>query len=141
MGKKVDVAVFDRDNIVEWKEYKLNESGTKISIVPEGAGYFMPEIDNDSALYFPRFKKYFFFGERSYKKVYFVNNKAKKCFNFKTGEISLPDPEVVKSAVGVALAGRIGQDVNKGTPWYVWFLVAINTLAFFLLLNLGGFIR
>ena len=112
MGKKVKTAVFGNDNIVEWKRYELNDSGNRLSIVKEGAGYFMPEIDNDSPLYFPSWKKFILFGERTYTKVYFVNNKAKKCYDFKRGEMSLPDLEAIDTSIASTQLNKIGSPVQ-----------------------------
>ena len=133
MGKKVNVAVFGNDNVVEWKKYELNEAGDRISIVKEGAGYFMPKITNDSPLYFPRTKKYLLFGERQYKKVYFVNQKAKECFNFKTGVMSLPDLEQIERSIASTQLNQIGRpEINN--PWQLNVLLLVTVVL--LLLNL-----
>jgi len=140
MGRKVNVAVFGNDNIVEWKKYELNEAGDKISIVKEGAGYFMPEIDNDSPLYFPSWKKYLLFGERQYKKVYFVNNKAKKCYDFKRGEISLPDLEQIDNSIGSTQLNKIGNPDN-GIPWQLNALLLLAIIITMLILGTSGVLR
>ena len=137
MAKKVNVAVFDYDNIVEWKKYELNESGNRISIVKEGAGYFMPEIDNDSPLYFPLWKKFLLFGERTYKKVYFVNNKAKKCYDFKTGTISLPDLDQIDRSIASTQLNKIGSPAQD-TPWQLWVILISTVLNLLFMLNISG---
>ena len=137
---KVKTAVFGNDNIVEWKNYELNESGNRISIVKEGAGYFMPEIDNDSPLYFPSWKKFILFGERTYKRVYFVNNKAKKCYDFKKGEMSLPDLEQIDNSIASTQLNKIGSPVED-IPWQLWATMMFSLLGFFLALVGSGVLR
>lgn len=140
MGKKVNVAVFGNDNVVEWKKYELNEAGDRISIVKEGAGYFMPEIDNDSPLYFPSWKKYFLFGERQYKKVYFVNNKAKKCYDFKRGEMSLPDLEQIDISIGSTQLNKIGNPDNN-IPWQLNLILLVVLIIAMLIIGTSGVLR
>ena len=140
MGKKVKVAVFGNDNCVEWKDYEINESGNRLTIVKEGAGYFMPEIDNDSPLYFPSWKKFFLFGERTYKKVYFVNNKAKKCYDFKRGVLSMPDLEQIDTSIASTQLNKIGSPVQD-TPWQLWAILASVLLNLLLVLNMSGVLR
>ena len=137
MGKKVKVAVFGNDNIVAWKNYELNDSGDRISIVKEGAGYFMPEIDNDSPLYLPSLKKFILFGERTYKKVYFVNNKAKKCYDFKRGVLSMPDLEQIDTSIASTQLNKIGSPVQD-TPWQLWAILGSVLLNLLLVLNMSG---
>ena len=137
---KVKTAVFGNDNRVEWKNYELNDSGNRISIVKEGAGYFMPEIDNDSPLYFPSWKKFLLFGERTYKRVYFVNNKAKKCYDFKRGEMSLPDLEAIDTSIASTQLNKIGSPVEN-IPWQLWATMMFSLLGFFLALVGSGVLR
>lgn len=137
MGKKVKVAVFGNDNIVEWKNYELNDSGDRISIVKEGAGYFMPEIDNDSPLYLPSLKKFILFGERTYKRVYFVNNKAKKCYDFKRGVLSMPDLKQIDTSIASTQLNKIGSPVQD-TPWQLWAILGSVLLNLLLVLNMSG---
>jgi len=137
MGKKVKVCVFDNDHRVEEKQYELSEAGDKISIVKEGAGYFMPEIDNDSFLEFKSWKKWLLFGERTYVRKYFVNNRAKKCFNFKTGEISQPDIEGLKKAIANDQLAKIGTEEQK-TPWQLNILLVLSFLSILILAQIAG---
>ena len=137
---KVKVAVFGNDNCVEWKDYELNESGNRITIVKEGAGYFMPEIDNDSPLYFPSWKKWILSGERTYKKVYFVNNKAKKCYDFKRGVLSMPDLEQIDTSIASTQLNKIGSPVQD-IPWQLWVAGIFSILNFFLALSMSGVLR
>jgi len=140
MGKKVKTAVFGNDNIVEWKYYELNDSGDRLSIVKEGAGYFMPEIDNNSPLYFPSWKKFILFGERTYTKVYFVNNKAKKCYDFKKGEMFLPDLEQIDTSIASTQLNKIGSPVQD-IPWQLWASFIISLLTFLLVFGMSGVLR
>ena len=134
---KVKTAVFGNDNRVEWKNYELNDSGNRISIVKEGAGYFMPEIDNDSPLYFPSWKKFILFGERTYTRVYFVNNKAKKCYDFKRGELSLPDLEAIDTSIASTQLNKIGSPIQD-IPWQIWAILASTVLNLLFVLNMSG---
>ena len=137
---KVKTAVFGNDNCVEWKDYEINESGNRLTIVKEGAGYFMPEIDNDSPLYFPSWKKWVLCGERTYKKVYFVNNKAKKCYDFKRGVLSMPDLEQIDTSIASTQLNKIGSPVQE-IPWQLWVAGIFSILNFFLALSMSGVLR
>ena len=138
MTDKVKTAVFGKDLRVEFKDYKLTTTGHKISIVPEGAGYFMPEIGPTTFLDLPLWKKYLLFGPRTYKRVYFIEKKGAKCVDFgEGGKIYGPDIEQLKKANMALLAEKIGQDANKGTPWYIWAILGFEIL---ILLYLMGVI-
>lgn len=142
MSDKVKTAVFGKDLRVKFENHKLNATGHKISIVKEGAGYFMPEIGPTTFLDMPLRKKYLFFGPVSYERVYFTEKKGSKCVDFgEGGKVYGPDPEQVKKANMALLAGKIGQDSNKGIPWYIWGMLGLNVVSFLLLLQLAGVIR
>jgi len=138
MADKIKTAIFGKDLRVKLENHKLNASGNKISIIPEGAGYFMPEIGPTTFLDWPSHKKFLFFGPRTYKRVFFVEKKGAKCIDFGLGGILYgPDLEQLKKANMVLLAEKIGQDAQKGTPWYVWAILGLNLLIF---LNIIGVI-
>lgn len=136
MGRKIRVCVFDNDHRVTEKDYELSEAGDRINIVAGGAGYFMPEIDNDSFLEFPSWKKFILFGERTYKRKYFVNNRAKKCYNFKTGEISHPDLEGLKRALANDQLGKIGTE-KESSPWQLNLVVLLAFIILVLLVQIS----
>jgi len=153
MGKKVKLAVFDKDQTVKLERHEISNNGNRISIVPEGAGYFMPEIGPTKFLYWPIRKRYFLFGERNYERVYFALKKGTSCLDFAKKiayydeETALgvvvygPDVEQVKRANLNLLAEKIGVDNNPKTPWYVWPILIFSLLSFFLLLNISGVLR
>ena len=71
-----------------------------------------------------------------------MHKKGSKCVDFgQGGKVYGPDPDQVKKANMALLAGKIGQDTNKGIPWYIWVTLGLNLVTFFLLLQLSGVIR
>ena len=129
-GAKVKTAVFGKDLFVDIKNYPLSKAGNKISIVESGAGYFMPEIGPNHFLYWPTRRKYIFFGKWVYEPIFFALKRGKKCIDFslKNPEAYGPDIEAIDAAIGNNLAGQIGADINKGTPWYVWVILVVLLL-------------
>ena len=139
---KVKTAVFGNDLRVELKNYEISKNGNRISIVPEGAGYFMPEIGPTTFLDWPiRKKKYFLFGAPVYKRIYFTIKKGSKCVDFLTGVVYGPDEEALKKSNLNLLATKIGKDADQGTPWYVWVILVPSLLSFFMLLQMSGVLR
>ena len=141
MGKKVITAVFGNDLRVELKNYEISNNGNRISIVPEGAGYFMPEIGPTTFLDWPIRKKYLLFGSPVYKRVYFTIKKGSKCVDFLTGVVYGPDVEALKTSNLNLLATKIGKDTDQGVPWYVWVILIPSLLSFLMLLNMSGVLR
>jgi len=138
MGEtKVNLAVIDTDlTIRTLKKYPLSSNGRQIFVSSGGTEHFMPTITNTSYLEFPTRKRYYLFGARMYKKIYFAMNKAKKCIDFASGEVDIPSPEEMKKAVGKLIVGKIGQDKQE-TP-----LVRLMILAgviFSILFQMGVF--
>ena len=142
-GAKVKTAVFGKDLFVELKEYPLSKAGNKIDIVNTGAGYFMPEIGPRHFLYWPMRRKYIFFGKWVYDPIYFALRRGRSCINFglDSPEAYGPDVEQIDSAISNNLAGQIGADINKGTPWHVWVLIVTNILMLLLIMNMSGVLR
>jgi len=137
MADKVITAVFGKDLRIQLKKRELSASGTKIKIVSAGEGYFMPEIGPTTFLDWPSRKKYLFFGARSYKRVFFAQKLASKCVDFGKEDVVIhtPDPEQLKRANAALLAEKIGQDAQKGTPWYIWALILLQLLAIIILVQ------
>ena len=138
---KVFLATIDKDlKIRSLKKYPLSKNGQQIYVTSGGEGHFMPVITNTSYLEFPQ-RSFPNFWKTSYRRIYFAMNKATKCVDFESGEVSMPSPEELKKANLQLLAGKIGQDTNKGIPWYIWGILGINVISFLLLLQLAGVIR
>ena len=137
MADKVITAVFGKDLRIHLKKRELSTTGNKIKIVPAGEGYFMPEIGPTTFLDWPSRKKFILFGPRSYKRVYFAQKLASKCVDFGKDivEIHPPDREQLKRANLSLLAEKVGQDTQKGTPWYIWALILLQLLAIIILVQ------
>lgn len=125
--KKVTVAIFDNDLRCKIEKHPISKNGKQINIYSGGTGHFMPKFDNTSYLEFPSWKKYLLFGERTYKRTYVTANKAKKCVNFKTGEVYGPSPEELDNAVGALIATKIGTE-GITIPWYISLFLVLNLL-------------
>ena len=138
---KVKTAIFGNDLRVALKNYEISGNGNRISIVPEGAGYFMPEIGPTTFLDWPIRKRFLLFGPTTYKRVYFSIKKGAKCVDFLTGVVYGPDQEALKRSNLSLLATKIGQDTNQGTPWYIWAILIPSLISFFLLLQMSGVLK
>ena len=139
MARKVEVCVFDSDLRVQVLKKELNDSGTRIKFIPEGAGYFMPAIDTNKVLYFPRRKWYPPF-TKFYEPVYFVKNKAKSCVDFSTGEVSGEDTEAVEAATAATMLKDIGARKLE-VPWYFTAMMGLSLILMFLVANAVGVFR
>lgn len=126
MKNKVKTAIFGKDLRVELKKHELSATGNKISIVPEGAGYFMPEIGPTTFLDWPSWKKFIFFGPRTYVRVFFVEKKGAKCVDFgEGGKVYGPDQEQVDKAIGSTLLHKVGKPEKEGISWYQILILLI----------------
>ena len=138
---KVKTAIFGNDLIVKLKDYEISGNGNRISIVPEGAGYFMPEIGPTTFLDWPTRKRFLLFGRMTYKRVYFSIKKGSRCVDFLTGVVYGPDEEAKKKSNLNLLATKIGKDTDQGTPWYIWAILVSTFLNLFLVLQMSGVFR
>jgi hypothetical protein len=153
MGKKVKIAVFDKDQTVKLERHELSKSGNKIDIVSGGEGYFMPEIGPTKFLYWPTRKRFLFFGAWVYERIYFALKKGSSCVDFakkltaldleeKTGAIVYgPDEEALKKSNANLLATKIGKDTNAGIPWQTWAILGSSVLNLLLILQMSGVLR
>lgn len=140
MTEKVLLAVVDSDlKIRTLKKYPLSSNGRQIEVCSGGEGHFMPKITNTSYIEFP-YRKLSTFWVISYRRIYFAMNKAKKCIDFESGEVSLPSPEELKKALGSTMLGMIGKD-EQGLIWWHWAVIIFNLLTFFLIINMSGVLR
>lgn len=137
MARKVKLAIFDNDLRAKVGKYEVNKDGTKIIVIPSGEGYHAPSFDNDSFIEFP-YRAITSFWRKSYRKVFFVKRKGKKCVNFKTDPpvVFPPDEEELKRAVGSTMLGQIGKD-KQDITWVGYVTLAL--VAFQLLNTLGVF--
>ncbi len=139
MARKVKIAIFDNDLQVTVKKCPISNDGTQIRVKSGGEGHFMPRFSPNNAL---EFKRPWYFGGGT-QKLYFAKKLAEGCVDFTTDPptIPLPNREQLKYANANLLATKVGQDSSKGTPWYIWVILALNTLAFILLLQMAGVMR
>jgi len=142
MVEKVNVTIFGADlqaSII--KQYEVDDTGSKIRINPKGGkGHFMPAFTNTSYLDLPSFKKYLFFGSRTYKRVYFVRKMASACVDFFTPFVPLPDMKQIMDAAESEIVKNFGKE-NNDTPWYVWPILIFSGLGFLLILATSGVLR
>ena len=134
---KVNLAITDTDlPIRTLKKYPLSSNGRQIHVKSGGENHFMPKITNTSYLEFPTRKRYYLFGARMYKKIYFAMNKAKKCIDFKSGEVGMPSPEEMKKALGSTMLGQIGK-AKPDIPLISYIILACVVIL--LLIQMGVF--
>ena len=139
-GAKVNLAVIDIDlKIRTLKKYPLSKNGRQINATSGGEGHFMPIISNTSYLEFP-YRAITSPWKTSFKRIYFAMNKAKKCVDFESGDVSLPSPEEMKKALGSTMLGMIGKDTPDMT-WWNWAVLGLSFLTFMLMLNMSGLLR
>jgi len=138
---KVNLAIVDTDlKVRTLKRYPLSGNGRQIDVVHGGENNFMPVITNTSYIEFPSYKRYYLFGERTHKRIYFAMNKAKKCIDFASGEVSLPSPEQMKTAIASTMLGQIGKD-KPDVTWRDWAILIFSFLTFMLVVNMSGLLR
>lgn len=125
---KVHLGIIDKDlKIRTLKKYPLSANGQQIHVVSGGEGHFMPIISNTSYLEFP-YRAITSPWKTSYKRLYFAMNKAKKCVDFESGEVSLPSPEQLKKALGAAALDKLGKQEPPFPTWII-YLILLGVLA------------
>ena len=122
MARKVNVAIFDNDLRVEIKKCEISELGNKIKIASGGTGNWKPSFDNDSFLEFP-YRALSSFWKISWKRIYFVKKKGKKCVNFNTGEVTGPDLEELKRAIGATGLDKLGN--QKQVIHFIFYIILL----------------
>ena len=137
---KVNLAIIDKDlKIRTLKKYSLSKNGQQINVTSGGENHFMPEISNTSYLEFP-YRAITSLWKVSFKRIYFAMNKAKKCVDFESGDVSLPSPEQMEEAMGATMLGMIGKDKSDMT-WWNWAVLVFSFLSFIILINMSGLLR
>lgn len=125
MEKKVKVALFDKDLKVEVKKYPLTSDGSRIDITQGGKGHFKPAIASTTHLDIPRPK----IRGGGHERVYFVMKWAKKCVDFKTGEVEGPDPDQVMQAARAQILKSKAEEAQS-VHWSVWLTIGMLVLIF-----------
>ena len=136
MTKKVKLAILDRDlKARTYKQFSLNDDGTKIQVKSGGKAHFNPAIDNDSFVELPR-RKLLMPWVIEWQRVYFAKNGATKCVNFRTGEVPFPDRKTIMDAAGSEMLRNIGKEKTETS------MISYITLGicFLILLKLIGVI-
>lgn len=133
MTRKVNLAIFDNDGKAEIKKYPISDSGNHILVKKGGEGHFMPTFDNDSCL---EIKKPRYLGG-GYKTVYFARKLAKKCVNFKTGQIEGPSPEFVEEMAAKAMLDRLNKQKQEIT-WQIWLILAVSIINILMTMGVIG---
>jgi len=137
-NEKGEVAIFDNDlKCRTIKKYEVSDSGDQIRINPKGGeGFWMPSYGTDSFIELPKRKRYFFFGDIIWRRLYFVKKRGDECVNFQTGKAFGPNPEETKKALGSTMLGQIGK-VKAELSWIDYVTLAI--VGILLLVELGVF--
>lgn len=133
MKRKVTLAIFDNDLRLNIGKYELSKDGTRIIAKSGGTANWKPSFNNESFLEFP--KPWYMGG--GWKRIYFVKKKGAECVNFKTGEVSGPDEEELKEAIGAVAFKNLGKDDNTVT-WVNYVTLAFAVLTF---LVVSGLLR
>lgn len=120
LSPRITVAVYDKDMTVRGglRKQRIARTGDKICIHKGGKANFNPAFDHESVLKikYPKYK----FWKRSFDLVV-VPNQGGKCINFKTKEITGPDPEEVKKAAETTLLERLGRE--KGETLFLTYMI------------------
>jgi len=124
MSKKVKLAVFDNDLKARiFEMFPVSEDGKRIQVKQGGTEHFKPTFDNHSFIEFP---KKFLIWNRGWERVYFAKKGAKKCVNFRTEDISLPDPEQLKRSIGSTLLNQLGQEKPAFPSWVIYVILLVT---------------
>lgn len=141
MTEKIKLFIIDKDlRVREQGKYEVGD-GDKIRIKSGGTENWNPTLSETSFIEKKGWKKYLLFGERGWKREYYVIRKGASCIDFKTPYVPTPDSKALKQANLNLLARDIGSEAKKGAPWYIWAILAFSFLSFFLLLRISGVIR
>jgi len=126
MADKLELAIIDEDLKARTvKKYPVSDSGYQIKVKKGGEAHFMPKFDNDSFIDLPR--KLFFPFKTGWRRIYFAKKGAKKCVNFKTGEVHGPDPERVMEAAGSTMLKDLGKEKQE-TSMFMWIQLALTVI-------------
>lgn len=140
-GHKLNLATIDLDlKVRDIKRYPLSANGRHIEVCNGGENHFMPLISNTSYIEFPSWKRYYLFGERTHKRVYFAMNKAKKCIDFQSGEVDIPSVEEMKKALGNTMLGQIGKE-KETMIWWHWAVLVFSFFTFLIVVATSGVLR
>lgn len=120
MTETIKLFIIDNDRRVrEDGKFTVGDSG-KIQYKRGGSENWNPLIGPTTFIEKKSWKKYLLFGERNWKREYYVLRKGDRCIDFKTEHIPTPNSDELKKANARALANNIGSERESGVPWYVW---------------------
>lgn len=138
MTETINLFIIDKDlRIRESGKYEVGDTD-KIRIKSGGTENWNPLIGETTYIEKKGWKKYILFGDRNWRREYYIIRKGEKCIDFKTEDVPTPNPDKLKQANLVMVAKDIGKDANSGTPWYIWFILAINIISFIMILQIAG---
>ena len=115
--------------------FPVSESGDKIHVKQGGKEHFKPTFDNDSYIEFPK-RAFPAFWQIRWERVYFARKLAKKCVNFRTGELAGPSPEFVEEMATKIMLDKLNKQKQE-MSWQIWAILAISI---FTLLQVMGVI-
>lgn len=121
---KVKLAVYDKDLKARiYKKFPVTDDGAKIQVKRGGKANFNPEFDNDSFIEFPK-RSFPRVWRKTWDRVYFAPNAAKKCVNFRTLTVLEPDPSLVLKAAGTEMLRNLGKEKAE-TPMLTYIMLFI----------------
>ena len=138
MTEKIKLFIIDKDLRIRSSGSHEVGDGDKIRIKSGGTENWNPTLTETTFIEKKGWKKYLLFGNRNWKREYYVIRKGKKCIDFKTGDVPTPDSEQLKQANLSLLAREIGSEKEKGVPWYMWAILGSCLVNLWMLLQISG---
>jgi hypothetical protein len=140
MTEKVTLFIIDKDlRVRKQGKYELGD-GHRIRIKSGGTENWNPKIGETTYIEKKSYKKWLFFGPRTWKREHYILNKGKQCIDFKSGNVPLPDPKELEEAVGATMLKDIGRSKLE-IPWYFTVLLVVNIILSLLVANVLGVFR
>jgi hypothetical protein len=135
LTEKINLFIIDKDlRIRESGMFEVGDAD-KIRYKSGGTENWNPIIGETTYIEKKGWKKYLLFGDRNWKREYYILRKGEKCIDFKTPDIPTPNPNSLKKANLSLLAREIGSDAKPDVPWYAWIQLAL--IGFLTLLQMG----
>lgn len=142
MTEKIRLFIIDNDlRIRESGDYEIGDSN-KIRLKSGGTENWNPKIGPLTFVEKPSWKKYLIYGQRGWRREYYVRKKHGMCINFGTNDNdTAPDLEAIDESIASTQLNKIGQPEQKGQPWQLWATFIFSLLSFILILNIAGVIH